>query len=281
MPGSSSGSLLGWNDWGGRHFQAPTEAHPIVQAWGEEGTGGTRATRVSSRRQRGRGIGVRVVGGTTLWDGSILQTSLHSEAFPSHACVITPHPAPPHPPRKLSEHLIPAGRAPQGGLCNDRAPRPKGLLRVTSIQLWPPTSIKDPITQRLMMCFGEKELFSHWKLIVIPSHCSVSKTVLQSTKDAGLDLKQSNIFGLAWSIWCCLTGNPSQVNSVNLLVNRRMKSLAYLIQEWAGPQLNVEFQVLPIFPQSRTAPTWLPFKLPRQNPSQSTPLPPPSLPLPN
>lgn len=153
------------------------------------GPGGPGATRVSSRGQRGRGIGVRVEGGTTRRDGSILQTSLPSEAFPSHACVITPHPAPPHPPRKLSQHLIPAGRAPQGGLCNDRAPRPKGPLRVTSIQLWPPTSIKDPITQRLIICFGEKELFIHGKLIVPPSHCSASKTVLQSTKDAGLDLK--------------------------------------------------------------------------------------------
>lgn len=66
MAGSSSGSLLGWSDWGGRHFQALTEAHPIVQAWGEEETGGIGATRVSSRRQRGRGIGVRVEGGTTL-----------------------------------------------------------------------------------------------------------------------------------------------------------------------------------------------------------------------
>lgn len=66
MAGSSSGSRLGWSNWGGRHFQALTEAHPIVQAWGEEEAGGTGATRVSSRRQRGRGIGVRLEGGTTL-----------------------------------------------------------------------------------------------------------------------------------------------------------------------------------------------------------------------
>lgn len=143
MAGSSSGSPFGWSYRGGRHFQAPTEAHPIVQAW-EGGGGGTRATRVSSRGQRGKGIGVREEGGTTRRDGSILQTSLPSKAFASHACVITPHPAPPHLPRKLPQHLIPAGTAPQGGLYNDRAPGPEGPLRVTSTQLWPPTSIKDP-----------------------------------------------------------------------------------------------------------------------------------------
>ncbi len=69
------------------------------------------------------------------------------------------------------------------------ASRPEGPLGVPSMQLWPPTSIKDPITQRLIICFREKELFIHGKLIVLPSHCSASKTVLQSTKDAGLNLK--------------------------------------------------------------------------------------------
>lgn len=195
MAGSSSGSLLGWSDWGGRHFQAPTEAHPIVQARGEEGNrggGGGRigATRVSSRRQRGRGIGVRVEGGTTRWDGSVLLTLLPLEAFSSRACVITPLPGLPHPPYESSHNTwyLQVGRH-RGGLCNDRAPRPEGPLRVTTIQLWPPTSIKEPITQRLIISFREKELFIPGELIVLRSHCSQSKTVLQSTKDAGLDLK--------------------------------------------------------------------------------------------
>lgn len=58
-------------------------------------------------------------------------------------CNYTP-PCPTPLPRNLSQHLIPTGRAPQGGLCSDRPPRPEGLLRVTTIQVWPPTSIKDP-----------------------------------------------------------------------------------------------------------------------------------------
>lgn len=58
-------------------------------------------------------------------------------------CNYTP-PCPTPLPRNLSQHLIPTGRAPQGGLCSDRPPRPEGPLRVTTIQVWPPTSIKDP-----------------------------------------------------------------------------------------------------------------------------------------
>lgn len=120
----------------------------------------------------------------------------------------------------------------------------------------------------MIICFGKKELFIHEKLIVLPSHCSASKTVIQSTKGcrAGFEIVQH--------IWTCLkdwilpdslrTGNLFQVNSDNLLVNRRMKSLAQLIQEWLGPRIDSEFQVLPIFPQRGMAPAWLPFKLPQQ-----------------
>lgn len=208
MPGSSSGSLLGWSDCGGRHFQAPTEAHTIVQAWGEEGTG---ATRVSSRRQRDRGIGVRVEEGTTRWDGSILQTSLPSEAFASHACVITPHPAQPHPPWKLSQHLIPAGRAPQGGLCNDSVPRPEGSIRVTSIQLWPPTSIKDPITETDHLFWRERAVYS-WRAncSTYPLFCIQDCTTKHKGWRIGFEIVQY--------IWTCpkdwmlpgslRTGNP-------------------------------------------------------------------------
>lgn len=103
----------------------------------------------------------------------------------------------------------------------------QGLLKVSTILVWPPTSIKDPITQKLIICFREKELFIHGKLIVVPSHCCASKSAQQSTKDAG-------------GIWSCLkdwmpdsagTGSPFQVNSDNLLLNRRTESLAQLIQE--------------------------------------------------
>lgn len=82
---------LGWAPLPGPHWSTS-------DCQGKQGGGdwGTWATRVSSRRQRGRGIGVWEEGGTTRWEGSILQPSLPSEAFPPHACVITPHPAPPH-----------------------------------------------------------------------------------------------------------------------------------------------------------------------------------------
>lgn len=49
--------------------------------------------RLSSHKQRGRGISVSVEGGTTLWDRSILPNSLPTEDFPSNACVITPRSA--------------------------------------------------------------------------------------------------------------------------------------------------------------------------------------------
>lgn len=65
-----------------------------------------------------------------------------------------------------------------------------------------------------------KGLFTWRKLIVLPRHCSSSKTVLQSTKDVELELKWSTMLGLAWSAGCWAdilrTGNPSQVISVNL-----------------------------------------------------------------
>ena len=176
MAGSGSGSLLGWSNRGGRHIQGPHWSPsdcPSTVGGGEGGGGGggrPGATRVSSRRQRGREIGVRVEGGTTRWDGSILQTSLPSEAFPSHACVITPHPAPPYspppppPPHESSRNTwyLQVERH-RGAFCNDRTPGPEGPLRVTSIQLWPPTSIKEPVTQRVIICFAEKELFIHGK----------------------------------------------------------------------------------------------------------------------
>lgn len=188
----------GWAPLPGPHW-SPSDCPSMRRGGDLGGRGRGRSTRVSSRRHRGSEIGVRVEGGTTRWDRSIFQTlrviTLRGLSFTCMCNYTPPNPAthqhpplpPPPLPRKLSQHLIPAGRAPQGCLCNDKAPRPEGLLRVTSIQLWPPTSIKDPITQRLIICFAKKELFIHGKLIVPPSHCSASKTVLQSTKDAGLD----------------------------------------------------------------------------------------------
>lgn len=104
---------------------------------------------------------------------------------PKRMCNYTPNcPAPPSNERSHNTWYLQVGRH-KGGLRNDRAPRPQGPLEETSIQLWPPTSIKD----RLIICFGEKGLFIQWKLIVLPHHCSSSKAVLQSTKDAELELK--------------------------------------------------------------------------------------------
>ncbi len=194
MAESSSGSPLGWSDWGGRHFQAPTEAHAIVQEWREKATSrggvgvwGDSREQPQTERQRdqcqsgGRDHPLR-------WQHPPNLITLRELSL---TCMCNYTPTCPTPPslRKLPQHLIPAGKAPQGGLCNDRPPRLEGPLRVTTIQLWPPTSIKDPITQRVIICLGERELFIHGKLIVLHSHCSASKTILQSTKDTGLDLK--------------------------------------------------------------------------------------------
>lgn len=163
---------------------------------GERRTRGTGATRVSSHRQRGWGIGVRVeVGGGGGGPPSEMEASSQSRSppqktlffffFPKCMCNYTPNcPVPPSNERSC-KHLIPSGRTPWGGLCNDRAPGPEGPLEETSIQLWPPTSIKD----RLIICFGEKGLFIRRKLIVLTCHCSPSKTALQSTKEAELELK--------------------------------------------------------------------------------------------
>lgn len=60
MAGSSSGSLFGWSDWGGRHFQSFIEAHPIVQAWGEEEMGQWGDSREQPQTER---LGDRCQGG--------------------------------------------------------------------------------------------------------------------------------------------------------------------------------------------------------------------------
>lgn len=176
----------GWAPLSGPHW-GPSDCPSMGRGLG---VGGGQVTRVSNLRQRGSGICVRVEGGTTCCDRSILQTlrviTLRGLSFTCMCNYTPPCPTLP-PPWKLSQHLIPQVERHRGGLCNDKAPRPEGPLRVTSIQLWPPTSIKDPLTQRLIICFAAKKLFIHGKLIVLPSHCSASKTVLQSTKDAGLD----------------------------------------------------------------------------------------------
>lgn len=104
MAGSGSlvgEGLLGWRSRGGRHFQALAQAHPIVQARAEEedgGSGGGRmgagATRVSSRGQRGSGIGVGGAGRDhpLRWQHPPSLITPPEES-PSNACVITPQPA--------------------------------------------------------------------------------------------------------------------------------------------------------------------------------------------
>lgn len=44
------GVLLGWRSRGGRHFQALTQAHPIVQARAEEEDGGSGGGRMGPGR---------------------------------------------------------------------------------------------------------------------------------------------------------------------------------------------------------------------------------------
>lgn len=154
---------------------------------GERRRWGTGATRVSSHRQRGWGIGVRVEGGTTLWDGSIVPTSLPTEDFFfSFKCMCNYTPSCPALSSKERSHntwYLQVGRY-------------KGPLRWEGSKAWGSawrkwhstlaTHINQRQTDHLLW---RKGLFIWQKLIVLPHHCSSSKTLLQSTKDAELELK--------------------------------------------------------------------------------------------